>query len=239
MRDLLVVVPAWNEEAAVGAVVREVHAVHPDAEVLVVDDGSEDDTAGEAHRAGATVLRLPVNLGVGGAMRTGYRYAARQGHKVVVQVDGDGQHDPAEIARLLDALDGADVVIGARFAGKGDYEVKGPRRLAMRMLAFSLSRIAGTRLTDATSGFRALNRAAIELFAAEYPAEYLGDTVEALVIAARAGLRIRQVPVVMRPRETGTASQSAVRATIYLLRAGLVLGLARIRRRPVVRRREP
>jgi glycosyltransferase involved in cell wall biosynthesis len=166
-------------------------------------------------------------------MRCGYRYAVRLGYKVVVQVDGDGQHDPGQIDALLAALDGADVVIGARFAGEGDYGVRGARRLAMRVLARSLSRLTGTRLTDATSGFRALNRAAIELFAVEYPAEYLGDTVEALVIAARAGLRVTQVPVAMRQRETGTASQTPFKATVYLLRAVLVLLLARIRRRPV------
>jgi glycosyltransferase involved in cell wall biosynthesis len=234
VQDLLVVVPAWNEAEAVAGVVRELRAAVPEADVVVVDDGSTDETSEQARQADALVLRLPVNLGVGGAMRTGYRYAARQGYKVVVQLDGDGQHDPTEIPKLLAALDGADVVIGARFAGRGDYDVRGARRLAMRLLARSLSRLTGTRLTDATSGFRAMDRAAIELFAVEYPAEYLGDTVEALVIAARAGLRVRQVPVRMRKRETGTASQTPVRATVYLLRALLVLLLARIRRRPAL-----
>jgi hypothetical protein len=169
------------------------------------------------------------------ATRSWCRYAERNGYKVVVQVDGDGQHDPAQVSNLLAALDGADVVIGARFAGRGDYGVRGARRLAMWLLARSLSRLTGTRLTDATSGFRALDRAAIELFADEYPTEYLGDTVEALIIATRAGLRVRQIPVAMRRRETGTASQTPLRATVYLLRAVLVLLLARIRSRPALR----
>src|SRR4051794_33681273 len=125
MHDVLVVVPAWNEEAAVAGVVREVRAALPDADVVVVDDGSVDDTSAQARQAGANVLRLPVNLGVGAAMRCGYRFAERQGYKVVVQVDGDGQHDPTQIGQLLTALDSADVVIGARFTGAGDYDVTG------------------------------------------------------------------------------------------------------------------
>ena len=147
--------------------------------------------------AGAQVCSLPYNLGVGGAMRTGYRYAVRNGYDVVVQIDADGQHDPRYLPALIAQLrvsgdEGADLVIGARFAGEGEkYNVSFPRRLAMRMLARILSRLAGTRLTDVTSGYRVANRRAAELFAAHYPAEYLGDTVESMVIALRAGCRGR------------------------------------------------
>jgi hypothetical protein len=169
-------------------------------------------------------------------MRTGFRYALRNGFESVVQVDGDGQHDPRQIPLLLDALKNADVVIGARFAGEGTYQVRGPRRWAMRMLSVTLSRIAKTRLTDTTSGFRASSRRAVELFALHYPAEYLGDTVESIVITARAGLTVKQVPVSMRTRAAGQPSHSAWRAMLYLGRACLALCFAGMRWRA---RREP
>ena len=222
------ILPAWNEEEALPGVLDELHAAIPDADFLVVSDGSTDSTARVARRGSTMVLELPVNLGVGGAMRAGFRFAAREGYDVAVQVDADGQHDPADVRRLVDALgsEQADVVIGARFAGRGNYEVRGPRRWTMAVLSFALSRIAGTRLTDTTSGFRASNRRAIELFAAEYPAEYLGDTVESLVIACRAGLRVRQVGVEMRQRAGGTPSHSPLKAAVFLGRALLALVIA-------------
>jgi hypothetical protein len=162
-------------------------------------------------------------------MRTGFRYAVRAGYTQVVQVDADGQHDPAQIPQLVDGLSDADVVIGARFAGAGDYLVRGPRRWAMRLLASYLSRLTGTGLSDATSGFRASGPRAVQLFARYYPIEYLGDTVESLVIAALAGLRVRQVAVSMRVRAGGSPSQTSFKALGYLLRVGLALGMARLR----------
>lgn len=231
---VLVVVPAWNEHEALPGVIAELRQAVPGADVLVVDDGSTDDTSGVANRAGAEVLTLPFNLGVGGAMRAGFTYALRHGYDVAVQVDADGQHNPADVPTLVAALaeQEADIVIGARFAGVGDYQARGPRRWAMSLLSRVLSRVARTRLTDTTSGFKAIGRRAIRLFAADYPAEYLGDTVEALVVASRAGLRIRQVPVAMRPRAGGTPSHSPLKATVFLARAGLALitALARPRR---------
>ncbi|RYB95254.1 glycosyltransferase family 2 protein [Nocardioides oleivorans] len=227
---VLVIVPAWNEEASVGATVREIAETNPDADILVIDDGSGDRTAAVAEEAGALVARLPFNLGVGGAMRAGYRFALRRGYDVAVQIDADGQHDPRYLGRLIERLDDADVVIGARFATEDDpYKVRGPRRWAMVLLARVLSRLAHTRLTDVTSGFRVSNRRAISLFARHYPAEYLGDTVESLVIGARAGCVITQEAVVMRPRMAGRASHSPVKAAIYLLRAVFALGLALVR----------
>jgi glycosyltransferase involved in cell wall biosynthesis len=230
LQTCLVVVPALNEEASVARVIADVRAVDPTAHVVVVDDGSTDATAEVARRAGADVISLPFNVGVGGALRAGFRYARRFGYQVVVQVDGDGQHRPEDIPTLLRALDDADIVIGARFAGAGEYDARGARRLAMKLLARSLSRRTGTRLTDTTSGFRAFNRRAVELFAIDYPAEYLGDTVEALVIASRAGLRVAQVPVEMRPRAAGTPSQNWVKSTLYLGRVFMAMAMARVRR---------
>jgi len=230
----LVVMPAFNEEESVAAVVREVFAKAPGAGCLVVDDGSLDSTAREAESAGATVLRLPINLGVGGAMRAGFKYAMLHGYRNVVQVDSDGQHDPAGIAELVAQLDDYDLVLGARFAGVGDYAVHGPRQWAMRVLSSSLSRIAKTKLTDTTSGFRASGPRAVALFARHYPSEYLGDTVESLVIASRARLRVAQVAVAMRPRAGGVPSHNPYKAAVYLGRAGMALFVALIRPRVVV-----
>lgn len=222
----LIVVPAFNESEAIGDVVGAVRAEMPDADCLVIDDASTDDTAAIAAARGATVMRLPVNLGVGGAMRAGYRWACEHGYDIVVQVDGDGQHPAHEIHALIADLEHADIVIGARFAGADGAGARGPRRLAMWILAHTISRIARTRLTDTTSGFKATGPRAIRLFARNYPAEYLGDTVEALVIASRAGLRVRQRAVAMRERQGGTPSQSALRATVHLMRSCLALCIA-------------
>lgn len=178
------------------------------------------------------VARLPFNLGVGGAMRTGYRYALRENYDVVVQIDADGQHDPNYLDALVAGLSDADVVIGARFAGEGTYRASGPRRWAMWLLARVLSRMAGVRLTDVTSGFRAANRRAVRVFADHYPAEYLGDTIESLVIVLRTGCSVQQLPVEMRPRTVGQASQNTLQSTIYLGRAVFALGLALVRRWP-------
>jgi len=227
--------PAFNEAASVGDVVTEVLREAPDVRVLVVDDGSVDATSEVARAAGALVATLPFNLGVGGAMRTGFRYARDNGFDAVVQVDADGQHDPAELGQLIDGLDEADLVLGARFAGTGDYRVSGPRRWAMVVLSSTISRIAQTRLSDTTSGFRASGPRAIHLFAQHYPAEYLGDTIEALVIASRSGLKIAQLPVAMRVRAAGVPSHHPAKAALYLGRAGLALVFALVRPRSTYR----
>lgn len=234
--SVVIVIPAWNEEATLPGVVAEVRHRLPTADVVVVNDGSTDNTSRVARETGARVLNLPVNLGVGGAMRAGYRFAERRGYAAAVQLDADGQHDPAEVARLLAPIMAgeADVVIGARFAGVGEYSVGAARRGTMWVLSKVLSRVAGSRLTDTTSGFKACNRAAIRRFAADYPAEYLGDTVEALVIAARAGLRIRQVGVQMRPRAGGNPSHGPVKSAVFLIRAMLAMIVALTRPRTSV-----
>jgi glycosyltransferase involved in cell wall biosynthesis len=228
---VLVVIPAWNEEASIASVVQEVRRTLTEVDVLVVDDGSLDLTGVRAREAGAVVARLPYNLGVGGAMRLGFRYAVEHDYDTVVQIDADGQHDPAFVPQLLDRITaGADLVIGARFAGVGEYQARGPRRWAMTVLSRVLSRLAGTRLTDTTSGMRASSRPLVEMFATHYPVEYLGDTVETLAMAARRGFRIEQVPVAMRVRAGGKPSHSVGKATVYLGRALAVLVLALIRR---------
>ena len=229
---VLIILPAWNESEGLPMVLKEIQTKLPGVDALVVDDGSLDDTARVAAAAGATVVRLPYNLGVGGAMRLGYRYAHEHDYDVAIQVDADGQHDPSYVPDLLKALENCDLAIGARFAGTGDYTVRGPRKWAMRLLSGVLSRIARTRLTDTTSGFRACNKHLIAFFARWYPVEYLGDTVESMVGAIRCGFTVSQVPVAMRERTTGTPSASPVKAMVYLGRAGFVLLLAMIRRMP-------
>ncbi len=238
LAQVLIVLPALNEEESVAHVVAQVRTAQPDAAVLVVDDGSTDRTGAVAHGAGAEVLRLPFNLGVGGAMRAAFRYARAHDVTYVVQVDADGQHDPGEIGALLKAAENADVVVGARFAGRGSYQARGPRRWAMRLLAMVLSKVTGTRLTDPTSGFRVAGPRAIPVFAQHYPEEYLGDTVESLVIAHRVGLSVAQVPVQMRARTTGTASQSPLRATAYLSRVAIAVVLALVREVPATDSRD-
>ena len=230
---VLLVLPAWNEEEALPGVLAEIRVHMPDAGVLVVNDASTDRTSSIARAAGVDVLDLPINLGVGGAMRAGFRFAERNGYAIALQLDADGQHDPADAGSLVAELlsSGADVVIGARFAGRGDYRVRGPRRWAMRLLSWALSRITRAKLTDVTSGFKACGPRAVTLFARDYPAEYLGDTVEALVIGARAGLTVTQVPVQMRPRTAGVASHNPVKSVVFLARAMMALVVALTRPR--------
>ncbi|MGK0715080.1 glycosyltransferase family 2 protein [Leucobacter sp. W1153] len=238
--QVLIVMPAFNESEVIAEVIAEVRSCLPDVTILVVNDGSSDDTATVARRAGAIVADLPHNLGVGGAVRCGFQYAVRNGFPVAVQLDSDGQHDPRSVPELVALLRGdgattnpstgeADIVIGARFAGVGTYEVRGPRKWAMRLLSSILSRTVGTRLSDTTSGFKAHGPFALEVFANDYPAEYLGDTIEALVIGSRAGLVVRQVPVEMRERAGGTPSHNPLKAAVYLARAFMALLIAYLR----------
>jgi glycosyltransferase involved in cell wall biosynthesis len=220
------VVPAFNEEASISATLKELRSIAPDCDVVVVDDGSRDGTAESARAGGAVVVRLPFNLGVGGAVRSGLRYAAEHGYDRAVVVDADGQHDPAGIATLLDVLDrdDADMAVGSRFAnGAGGYSVGRIRREAMRLLALIVRVLSGERFSDTTSGFRAFNRPVMELLAREYPAEYLADTVEALLLIHYAGFRIEEVPVPIRPRAAGVPSTRRLRLVLNYLR--LLIGI--------------
>lgn len=228
----LIVLPAFNEQEAIGATLDEIAAKLPGAQCLVVNDGSRDATATEAAAHGAAVATLPFNMGVGAAMRFGFRYAEAMGFRNVIQLDSDGQHDPAYVPELLSGLQTHDLVIGARFAGEGDYAVSGPRKWAMQLLSAVISASAHTKLTDTTSGFRATGPRALALYAEDYPAEYLGDTVESLVTGIKSGLSVTQIPVAMRPRAGGQPSQNAWRSTTFLFRALVALAFAYIRPAP-------
>jgi glycosyltransferase involved in cell wall biosynthesis len=220
----LAIVPALNEAACVGAVIDEIRAADPDFEVIVVDDGSTDATVEVARRHGAHVVRLPFNLGIGGAVQTGFRYAWEQGFDVAVQVDADGQHDPRELRAILApvAAGEADLVIGSRFAGAGAYRASHARRAGSRVFAGLLSVLTGRHLTDTTSSFRAVGRRGIRLFAADYPHGFL-ETVEATVMAARHGLRVVEVPVSMRARSTGRSSLTAGISVFYSFKVLLAI----------------
>jgi glycosyltransferase involved in cell wall biosynthesis len=229
---VLLVIPALNEERSVASVVET--ARHLGYDVCVVDDGSRDRTAERAAAAGAQVLRLPVNLGVGGALRCGFRWAVQAGYDTVVQVDADGQHDPAQVHELLDTLDmsGADMVVGSRFAvGAGAYSVHGVRRLAMKLLSARVRRVAGVTVLDSSSGFRAIRRPLLDRFARDYPVEYLGDTVEALIEAGCAGAKIVEHPIAMTPRIHGDATAGTIAGLWYILRLLLAIELQHKRRR--------
>lgn len=224
------IIPALNEAETLPVVLGELRRVMPDLDVLVVDDGSSDDTAAAARAGGADVAVLPFNLGIGGALRTGFRYAVRQDYDAAVQLDADGQHDPTQIPHLLAALDQADFVIGSRFGGETSYEVGRTRRGAMRLLEFSVRMLSGRTFSDTSSGFRAFNRPVLEYFARSYPSEYM-ESVEALMAATYEGFRIAEVPVEMHQRAGGTPSTMRLKLVYHYVRLLVTLTARASRRR--------
>jgi glycosyltransferase involved in cell wall biosynthesis len=234
------IVPAFQEEVAIGGVVSEIRATGLPIDVVVVDDASTDRTAEVASAAGATVLRLPFNVGIGGAVQTGLRYARDEGYARAVRLDGDGQHVAAELPTLLAPLERgeADLVIGSRFAdGSGSYRPPLARRIGIRVFARLVSLLGRQSVTDTTSGFVALDRAAIELFAAEYPHDY--PEVEATLVALRSGLRLAQVQVEMRERASGSSSITFLRSVYYVVKVTLALLVASLRRYPKLQEARP
>ncbi|HUP33161.1 MAG TPA: glycosyltransferase family 2 protein [Gaiellaceae bacterium] len=227
----IAIVPARNEEGAIGGVVREIRAFDPGLDVVVIDDGSSDGTAELAAAAGAVVLRLPFNLGIGGAVQTGFKYALDHGYDVAVRLDGDGQHDPAELPKLIGPLlrGEADIVVGSRFADPDPaYRPPLARRLGIGFFAAVVSLLVRQRVTDTTSGFQALNARGIRLFAADYPHDY--PEVEATVMVIRHRLRLLEVPARMREREHGRSSITALRSVYYMVKVLLALVVGMFRR---------
>lgn len=220
---ILAIIPAYNEEQTIKKVVEEIDLVHPPVEAVVIDDGSTDCTADVARETGVTVLSLPFNLGIGGAVQTGFKYATEKGFDVAVQVDGDGQHRPDQIPTLLNALEGknVDVVIGSRFIKTEGYKTSRLRHVGVQVFLFVNSLLLKKRITDNTSGFRAYNRKAIEFLAENYPHDY--PEPESVVLLGRNGFRITEVAVTMREREHGHSSISAVRAVYYMIKVLLAI----------------
>jgi glycosyltransferase involved in cell wall biosynthesis len=242
----IAIVPAYNEEESVARVIDEIRAFDPDFEIVVVDDGSTDRTSAVAAQRGAHVVRLPFNLGIGGAVQTGFRYAFEQGFRLAVRLDGDGQHDASQLGALLGPVlaDEADIVVGSRFAPggaegvpdlgpgadglaggatslDGGYRSSRSRRFGITILAGTVSMLVGRRITDPTSGFQALNRRGIALFAADYPHDY--PEVEATLMVHRHKLRLAEVPVEMRERAGGQSSIGALASVYYMVKVLLAL----------------
>jgi hypothetical protein len=233
----LAIVPAYNEAGMVARVVRDIHRAAPDFDVVVIDDGSIDETSAEAAAEGAAVIRHPYNLGIGGAVQSGFKYALRNGYQVAAQVDGDGQHKPEYLPEMVAALhtegEQADMVYGSRFRGDPGYRVPLGRRLGNMVFSVVLSAITRQKITDPTSGFRMTNRRAIELFARDYPHDY--PEVEALLMLHANRLRIHEVHVKMNARGFGQSSIDYPRSAYYMLKVLLALfvGLFRRRETPV------
>lgn len=228
---VLVIIPAYNESGTILPVIRDIRATAPDCDILVVDDGSTDDTARIVEGLdGVLLVRLPFNLGIGGCMQTGYKYAFRNEYDIAVQCDGDGQHPadriPDLVARIVDGT--ADAVIGSRYVADSDYVPAFGRRLGKSLLSRWIDFCVGGGITDTTSGFRAFNRKAIALAAQEYPEDY--PEPEMLVILHKHGLKAVEIPVAMRPRQGGTTSISAHRAAYYMIKVCLAVFIDVFRR---------
>jgi len=227
---ILIIVPAYNEEKSLPGVINDLRKHVPSADVVVVNDGSQDATARIAKDMGVKALDLPFNLGIGGAVQAGYVYAERQGYDAAVQFDGDGQHVGMEIMKLLRPLEEgvADIVIGSRFLVPGVYKAPIFRSLGIRIFSFTLSRILSMAVTDSTSGFRAANKRAIGFFARMYPDDY--PEVESLVLAHKMKLRMLEVAVTMRERTAGKSSITPLRSVYYMTKVLMAIFIDLLKR---------
>jgi len=222
-KKVLVILPAYNEEDSVEKVIGDVKTHLSQADILIVNDGSTDHTPEKAKACGATVLNLPFNLGIGGAMQAGYRYAFEKGYDIAIQVDADGQHDAKEIGKLLKVLEEKkmDVAIGSRFIGDSEYKSSAMRRMGISVLSQVISIIAGQKMTDPTSGFRAANRKAIQLFAFDYPQDY--PEPEVLILLHQCRLKMTEVSVGMHERYSGESSITKMTSIYYMVKVLLAI----------------
>ncbi len=229
---ILVVIPAYNEGESVKNVILGIRRYLADADILLVNDGSTDLTSERARSSGVLVLDLPFNLGIGGAVQAGYKYAYEKGYSVAIQVDGDGQHDPKEIPKLLEVLESkkVDLVIGSRFLGHSEYKSSIMRRLGISIFSGVISAIVGQKITDPTSGFRAANRKVIQLFASRYPQDY--PEPEAVILLHQSRLKMGEVAVVMSERYAGESSITRIRSAYYMIKVLLAILVDCFKKKP-------
>ena len=227
MEKVLIIIPAYNEEKNLPKLTEKLEKMYPQYDYVVVNDGSVDHTKELCRKEGISVINLPVNLGIGGAVQTGYKYGSENGYDIVVQIDGDGQHDIAYLDKLLEPLrnNSADVVIGSRFIRKEGFQSSRLRRTGIVFLSRLIRLLTGIRVYDVTSGFRAVNRRFVEIYARDYPSDY--PEPEAIVSAIMKGGRVLEVPVVMKERESGTSSINLVRSVYYMIKVTLAVLLRR------------
>ena len=228
MSKVLLIIPAYNEEESLRSLIEEIKAVCSEVDYLVVNDCSSDDTERLLEELGANYITLPCNMGIGGAVQSGYRYAAQNGYDIAIQIDGDGQHDVRFVKDMVKLIEDkqADVVIGSRFIDKEGFQSSQARRIGIRILSMLIRLMCGAKVKDVTSGFRAVNRRFIELFAENYPDDY--PEPEVIVTAKLYGAVINEVPVVMRERTTGKSSINLKRSIYYMIKVGLAIIICRI-----------
>lgn len=226
---ILVIIPAYNEEATIKNVIQRIKLKMPQADILVVNDGSKDNTSRKAKTAGAKVIDLPYNLGIGGAMQTGYLYAKENGYDIAVQVDGDGQHDPSYIKELIEPIinNSADVVVGSRYIIKTNYKSSVFRRMGMIFFSFLVSTLTNQKFKDTTSGFRAVNKEVINYFSNHYPVDY--PEVDVLIRLKKRNFRIAELPVEMYKRQGGKSSITTFRSLYYMLKVSLAIIIGTLR----------
>lgn len=237
MSRILVILPAYNERDTIAGVLASIRACVPHCDVLVVDDGSRDDTSAIVRNIpGVRLARLPYNLGIGAAMQTGFKFAVRNGYDIAVQCDSDGQHPVAEIPRLVDMVERgvADVIIGSRYVADSGYTPSLARRMGKSFLSRLIDALIGGGITDTTSGFRAFNRRALDVFADHYPDDY--PEPESLIILHKAGLKAAETPVTMQQRQGGVSSINAVRTIYYLIKVAMAIVIDLFRKFPATTR---
>ncbi|KGP77153.1 glycosyl transferase family 2 [Desulfosporosinus sp. Tol-M] len=220
---ILAIIPAYNEEKNIDLVVRKLRVVSPWLDILVINDGSTDKTPGIAKEAGAEVISLPVNLGIGGAVQTGFLYAWNKGYDIALQVDGDGQHRPEEIQKLIQPLldRKVDVTIGSRFLNKTSYQMPAARRLGTCFLKKTLNKVVRKKYTDPTSGFRAYNRKALSILCHHYSIDY--PEPDAIVTLLKNGLQVKEISVEMDPRGFGKSSITPFKSGYYMFKVSMAI----------------
>lgn len=225
---VLVIIPAYNEEKSICNVIEKLRSDYPKADYVVINDCSKDNTLQVLKLVNANYINLPMNLGIGGGVQTGYKYAYQNGYDIAIQIDGDGQHDTSYLVDVIKPIEEgeADIVIGSRFINKKGFQSSGMRRFGIRFLSTLIALCCGTKIHDVTSGFRAVNRKYLEIYAKEYPVDY--PEPEAIVKASVSGARIMEIPVIMKERETGVSSISPLKSVYYMIKVSLAILLCRI-----------